>query len=197
MRRQRLRRRLGSPRGRRLRARHCLLTCRPVRARGGGRGARGPGRGAVRRAPRLPVSRSVCPRLSASRPLSPQPRPPSAGTKRLRGGAEPAALAGASGDGRAPSSDSSGQPPIRPQETESPCVASSSPLPPDPTPFPSPHPLCSPGCPPALSTAPPTHTPRFPLGVPRKRRSPSGPLAQMPVLRSPNPSGEGSPGSPP
>ncbi|XP_007452001.1 PREDICTED: basic proline-rich protein-like [Lipotes vexillifer] len=81
---------------------------------------------------------------------SPQPQRPSPGTKRLRGGAEPAALAGASGDGRAPSSDSSRQPPIRPRETESPCLASSPALPPDPAHFPVPHALPFPGTPPAL-----------------------------------------------
>lgn len=88
----------------------------------------------VRCAPRLRVSGSPGPSVRGSLPpvcCSPQPPPRSPGTKRLRGGAEPAALARASRDGRAPSSDSPSQPPIRPQETESPCLASSHLLPSD------------------------------------------------------------------
>ncbi|XP_026641264.1 basic proline-rich protein-like [Microtus ochrogaster] len=88
-------------------------------------------------------------------PVFPQPPPPSPGTKRLRGGAEPAALALASGDGRAPSSDSSGQPPIRPQGSQSPCLASSGRLPPDQEPFWVPHPPPPPGLPPCAQL----HTP--------------------------------------
>lgn len=107
----------------------------------------------------------------------PQPPPPSPGTKRLRGGAEPAALTAAGGDGRAPSSDSSGQPPIRPQETESPCLASSHRLPADPAPSPAPHPPRCPGLHPALSPTPlPFHSGcpgagEDPLGTPRRSLS--------------------------
>ncbi|XP_053459821.1 cuticle collagen 7-like [Nycticebus coucang] len=79
--RRRRRRRLGRSAGPATAGAARLLTCRPVRApaRGGGRGARGPGRGAVRVAPRL---RSPGPSASGSLPpprSSPQPPPPSPG----------------------------------------------------------------------------------------------------------------------
>lgn len=146
--------------GRRPRARRCRLTCPPVRARvGAGSGPAGVG-GSVLRAPRL---RRPGPSVRGSRLL---PAPPHnlrrrhPGQKRLRGGAGPAALAGASGDGRAPSSDSSSQPPIRPQETESPCLASPLLLP--PTQRPSRSPTHSPSRAPTLPSA---LTRSFPLRV--------------------------------
>lgn len=120
---------------------------------------------------------------------SPQPPPPSPGTKRLQGGAEPAALAGASGDGRAPSSDSSGQPPIRPREAESPRLASSALLPPDPRALPGPPPASLPG----LPLCPQPHTPSFPARVPGRGRRPPEDLAKSLPARVP--AGRGSSGS--
>lgn len=150
----------------------------------------------VRCAPRLRASGS--PGLSVRGCLppvccSPQSPPPSPGTKRLRGGAEPAALAGASGDGRAPSSDSSSQPPIRPQETESPCLASSHLLLPDPAPFPVPHALHFPGSHSALSFLPPP----FHLGCPGKSADPLGIQLRSLSARVPASAGRCSPGSQP